>query len=77
MSTSAEDLNDDTRETPPEAPRAEPDAIRSAFVARTITVTAGPGGLADAAAASSSITLRGAYLAHLDDGATAAVGGAR
>ena len=76
MSTSAEAMNDDTPETRPETPDAERDAIRSAFVARTVTVTAAPSGLADAATASSSITLRGAYLAHLDDGATAAVGAA-
>jgi hypothetical protein len=76
MSTSAEAMTDDTPKTTPENPRAEPDAIRSAFVARTVTVTAAPGGLADATAASTSITLRGAYLAHLGDGATTAVGAA-
>src|SRR5262249_20744333 len=31
--------------------------------------------LADASVASTSVTLRGAYLAHLDDAGTAAVGG--
>jgi hypothetical protein len=82
MSTSAEGLNDDppatmsdtASETTPA--RAEPDAIRSAFVTRTVAVTAAFGNLADDTAASSSVTLRGAYLAHLDDGGTAAVGGA-
>ncbi len=78
MSTSADAMTDEPNvpTTPPESPPPEPNAIRGAFVARTVMVSAAPGGLADATATSVSVTLRGAYLAHLGDGATEAVGGA-
>jgi hypothetical protein len=73
MSTSADAMTDDQNpdtatDTAPSAPAPEPNAIRGAFVARTVTVIATPVGLADATAASAAVTLRGAYLARLDGG---------
>ncbi|HUA53562.1 MAG TPA: hypothetical protein VMB81_15430 [Candidatus Sulfotelmatobacter sp.] len=68
------DTTDDTHETTPEAPVAEPNPIRSAFLARASAASSAAGGLSDAAA--SGVALRGAYLARLDDNATEAVGAA-
>ena len=68
------DTTDDTHETTPEAPVAEPNPIRSAFLARASAASSAASGLSDAAA--SGVALRGAYLARLDDNATEAVGAA-